>query len=76
MILTTSVTDGSDPSPAFNLSAVTVPVALFHGTEDDLVNAKDYARLLESLPNSTVVGDMTYKGEANGAIMPFISDGN
>ena len=55
-------TDGSDPSPAFNLTGVTVPVALFHGTEDDLVNAKDYAKLVQGLPNATVVADKTYQG--------------
>ena len=43
------------------MSAVNVPVALFHGTSDDLVNEKDYDLLVQSLPNATVVADKRYE---------------
>jgi len=42
---------GQNEPPTYNLTAVTVPTALFYGNRDSLADLKDVAKLLKALPN-------------------------
>ena len=41
--------------PAYDLSRVTVPTALFYGEHDYLADPTDVKRLIKELPESTIV---------------------
>ncbi len=46
---------GQPTPPAFDLSDLKVPVALFTGGKDDLADPADVSRLLNALPSSSVI---------------------
>lgn len=46
---------GQDTPPAYDLSKVTVPTALYYGSHDDLADETDVQVLIDQLPDSTVV---------------------
>jgi len=56
---------GQKTPPAYDLSKVTVPTALYAGTEDDLADLTDVQTLIDQLPDSTVVHHDTIQGFAH-----------
>ena len=48
-------TDGQKTPPPYLLDQVTVPTALYAGTNDDLADLTDVQTLINQLPNSTVI---------------------
>jgi hypothetical protein len=52
--------DGLESPPEYDLSKVTVPMALFEGALDVLATAADVGRLKKALPASGVVFEKLY----------------
>lgn len=51
--------------PAYDLGNITVPTALFSGSNDDLADPKDVQVLIDQLPDSTVVAAQQINGFAH-----------
>ena len=70
--------------PPYNLSAVSVPVAVFSGGADPLVSATDVARLLAALPPEAAAGhtvlpdfahlDFVWAASARGELFGAVAD--
>lgn len=56
---------GQKTPPLYDLSAMTVPVALYSGTADSLADPTDVARLRQELPAGGIVADVVVAGFAH-----------
>jgi len=56
---------GSTKPPRYNLSAVTMPVALFSGTNDWLADPTDVAKLIADLPPASIINNTVVDGFAH-----------